>query len=52
MFVLDVQLRLVRESCQKCWGPMYTLHFPCDGWFSFIAGTLPICVECHEKNDS
>jgi transposase-like protein len=45
---LDFEFRLVEEWCPKCGEQMYTLHFPKDGWFMYIAGTLPRCIECEE----
>jgi hypothetical protein len=50
MVTLDLEIRLTGLLCPKCYRPMYTLHFPRDGWFLFIAGTLPKCLKENEGN--
>lgn len=50
-FYLQLEIRFIDESCPKCWGIMYSFAFINNDWFSFIAGTLPKCLEIGCNND-
>lgn len=46
-FYLEVEIRLVNESCPRCWGPMWTYaFFNINDLFSYISGNIPKCMGC------